>query len=57
MSLIDYDPMVEKVSATAYDPAFRNPIPPGTAVADLLWLNTAGNQEVRHIFSEFCITI
>jgi hypothetical protein len=57
MNLIDYNHMVEKISAADSNPAFRYPILPGTAETDSLGFDTAGYQEINYIIAEFCITI
>ncbi len=53
MRLIDYDHMIQKVSAAASYPALSNPILPGRSVADPLCFDAARNQEIRHVCAEF----
>jgi hypothetical protein len=57
MKLIEDNHMVEMISAAASNPAFNNPILPGTSAADPLWLNATGNQKISRIFAEFCVVI
>ena len=57
MALTECDDMVEKLPATASDPAFRDPVLPWRLNAGALRLQACRFQESNHISIEFGVAV
>ena len=57
MNLIEDDHVVENLSATASNPAFRDSILPGTSETDPLGFDAPGDQQISRLLAELRISI
>ena len=57
MSIIEDDHVLEKLSATASDPAFGNPILPRACRACARGFQAAGCKQLGYLFSKLAVTI
>ena len=57
VSLVEDEYVIQKISATASNPAFRDSILPGTSETDPLGFDATGYQQIRHILVELRISI
>ena len=52
VEFIEDEYMVGRLFVTTSHTAFRDSTSPGASVANSLWLNAAGNQEISHILAK-----
>ena len=52
MKFVEYDDMIEQISSTTADPAFRNAVLPGTSEAGPFGLDAEALHETGHLFIE-----
>ena len=57
VGLIEDEYMIQKISATTSNPAFRHSILPGTSETNPLGFDATGYQQIRHILAELRISI